>query len=82
MMPDYRQTQKKDVVDNDDQYYEILPSSAILSRLQKLVATYPTFATLTTTQEWVGLPRAGTFMTILNFLCTCCLGFCCCVVHN
>ncbi len=38
MMPD-RQTQKKDVVDNDDQYYEILPSSSILSRLQKLVAT-------------------------------------------
>ena len=58
MMPD-RQTQKKDVVDNDDQYYEILPSSSILSRLQKLVATYPTFATLTTTQEWFGLPRAG-----------------------
>ena len=41
--------------------YEILPSSAILERLQKLVADYPTFATLTTTQEWFGLPRAGTF---------------------
>ena len=52
-MPD-RQTQQL-----DDQYYEILPSSSILARLQKLVTTYPNFATLTTTQEWFGLPRAG-----------------------
>eukprot|EP00571_Detonula_confervacea_P003463 CAMPEP_0172329022 /NCGR_PEP_ID=MMETSP1058-20130122/60661_1 /TAXON_ID=83371 /ORGANISM="Detonula confervacea, Strain CCMP 353" /LENGTH=871 /DNA_ID=CAMNT_0013046167 /DNA_START=25 /DNA_END=2640 /DNA_ORIENTATION=- len=42
-----------------EEQYEILPSSAILERLQKLVAEYPTFATLTTTQEWFGLPRAG-----------------------
>ena len=39
--------------------YEILPSAAILERMQTLVADYPTFATLTTTQEWFGLPRAG-----------------------
>lgn len=42
-----------------EEQYEILPSSAILERLQQLVADYPTFATLTTTQEWFGLPRAG-----------------------
>ena len=42
-----------------EEQYEILPSSAILDRLQKLVANYPNFATLTTTQEWFGLPRAG-----------------------
>ena len=42
-----------------EEQYEILPSSAILDRLQKLVANYPNFAILTTTQEWFGLPRAG-----------------------
>ena len=42
-----------------EEQYEILPSSAILDRLQKLVANYPNFATLTTTEEWFGLPRAG-----------------------
>jgi hypothetical protein len=59
-MPDHRHH----IIDRQaqqqlDEQYEILPSSEILARLQKLVATYPTFATLTTTQEWFGLPRAG-----------------------
>jgi len=45
-----------------EEQYEILPSSAILDRLQKLVANYPNFATLTTTQEWFGLPRAGKYI--------------------
>lgn len=42
-----------------EERYEILPSDAIFERMQTLVANYPTFATLTTTQEWFGLPRAG-----------------------
>lgn len=42
-----------------EERYEILPSAAILERMQRLVTDYPTFATLTTTQEWFGLPRAG-----------------------
>lgn len=27
--------------------------------MQKLASDYPTFVTLTTTQEWFGVPRAG-----------------------
>ena len=42
-----------------EEQYEILSSAAILTRLQALAADYPAFATLTTTQEWFGLPRAG-----------------------
>ena len=49
----HRKTQQK------EERYEILPSAAILKRMQDLVTNYPTFATLTTTQEWFGLPRAG-----------------------
>ena len=45
-----------------EEQYEILPSSALLDRLQQLVANYPNFATLTTTQEWFGLSRAGKFI--------------------
>jgi len=48
-----RSTQEK------EERYEILPSASIFERLQKLVENYPSFATLTTTQEWFGLPRAG-----------------------
>jgi hypothetical protein len=43
----------------NDEQYEILPSSELLSRMIKLSKNYPTFVTLTTTQEWFGLPRAG-----------------------
>ena len=50
-----------------EEQYEILPSSAILDRLQKLVANYPNFATLTTTQEWFGLPRAGKSIYMIWF---------------
>ena len=39
--------------------YKILTSEELFGRLRDLVANYPTFATLTTTQEWFGLPRAG-----------------------
>lgn len=42
-----------------DEQYEILPSSDLLDRMMKLQQNYPTFVTLTTTQEWFGLPRAG-----------------------
>ena len=49
----HRETQQK------EERYEILPSAETLKRMQDLVANYPTFATLTTTQEWFGLPRAG-----------------------
>jgi hypothetical protein len=42
-----------------DEQYEILTSAAILDRMQKLVSNFPNFVTLTTTQEWFGLPRAG-----------------------
>eukprot|EP00574_Skeletonema_japonicum_P013189 CAMPEP_0201720334 /NCGR_PEP_ID=MMETSP0593-20130828/5324_1 /ASSEMBLY_ACC=CAM_ASM_000672 /TAXON_ID=267983 /ORGANISM="Skeletonema japonicum, Strain CCMP2506" /LENGTH=831 /DNA_ID=CAMNT_0048210967 /DNA_START=24 /DNA_END=2516 /DNA_ORIENTATION=+ len=42
----------------EDQY-EILPSADLLNRLLYLSTTYPNFCTLTTTQEWFGLPRAG-----------------------
>ncbi|KAL7509201.1 hypothetical protein ACHAXN_007366 [Cyclotella atomus] len=45
---------------NEDDQYEILPSSDLLERMMKLAQDYPTFVTLTTTQEWFGLPRAGT----------------------
>ena len=45
-----------------EEQYQILPSSAILDRLQQLVSDYPHFATLTTTQEWFGLPRAGKYI--------------------
>ncbi|KAL3769563.1 hypothetical protein ACHAWU_005515 [Discostella pseudostelligera] len=58
-MPDHRRHIDRQAQQQMDEQYEILPSSEILARLQKLVATYPTFATLTTTQEWFGLPRAG-----------------------
>ncbi|KAL3782399.1 hypothetical protein HJC23_005447 [Cyclotella cryptica] len=43
-----------------EEQYEILPSSELLSRMLALSRDYPTFVTLTTTQEWFGLPRAGT----------------------
>jgi hypothetical protein len=46
---------------NEDDQYEILPSSDLLERMMKLAQDYPTFVTLTTTQEWFGLPRAGEF---------------------
>jgi len=39
--------------------YKILTSEELFGRLRNLVTNYPTFATLTTTQEWFGLPRAG-----------------------
>ena len=39
--------------------YAILPSSDLLDRLLFLAQEYPNFCTLTTTQEWFGLPRAG-----------------------
>lgn len=42
-----------------DERYSILSSSALLDRLLYLSTQYPTFCTLTTTQEWFGLPRAG-----------------------
>ena len=42
-----------------DERYEILSSAEILERMQKMVSDYPDFASLTTTQEWFGLPRAG-----------------------
>jgi hypothetical protein len=42
-----------------EEQYEILSSAALFARLQKLSQDYPTFCTLTTTQEWFGLPRAG-----------------------
>ena len=42
-----------------DERYEILSSPELFDRFQKLVQNYPTFATLTTAQEWFGLPRAG-----------------------
>lgn len=51
-----------------EEQYEILPSAAILDRMQKLVAGYPTFASLTTTQEWFGLPRAGEFDIAVKIL--------------
>eukprot|EP00804_Cyclotella_cryptica_P001296 CCRYP_017910-RA/>CCRYP_017910-RA protein AED:0.11 eAED:0.17 QI:0/0/0/1/0/0.33/3/0/709 len=44
---------------NLDDSYQILTSRQILSRLQSLAQTYPAFVTLTTTQEWFGLERAG-----------------------
>ncbi len=47
-----------DVTQREDQY-EILPSPDLLNRLLYLSTTYPNFCTLTTTQEWFGLPRAG-----------------------
>jgi hypothetical protein len=46
-----------------EELYEILPSSELLSRMIKLSRDYPTFVTLTTTQEWFGLPRAGELST-------------------
>ncbi|KAL7550803.1 hypothetical protein ACHAWF_014767 [Thalassiosira exigua] len=42
-----------------EERYEILPSDAILERMRDLVANHPDYVTLTTTQEWFGLPRAG-----------------------
>lgn len=45
-----------------EEQYEILSSSDLLSRMMELVRDYPTFATLTTTQEWFGLPRAGEYL--------------------
>ena len=46
--------------DNDnDMRYEILTSLSILNRMCLLAMQYPNFVTLTTTQEWFGLPRAG-----------------------
>ncbi|KAL7433171.1 hypothetical protein ACHAXM_003516 [Skeletonema potamos] len=42
-----------------EERYEILPSPALLHRLLYLSKAYPNFCTLTTTQEWFGLPRAG-----------------------
>ncbi|KAL7493043.1 hypothetical protein ACHAWT_002283 [Skeletonema menzelii] len=42
-----------------EDHYQILPSSDLLNRLLELATTYPNFCTLTTTQEWFGLPRAG-----------------------
>ena len=51
-----------------EEQYEILPSAAILDRMQKLVADYPTFASLTTAQEWFGLPRAGEFDIAVKIL--------------
>ena len=39
--------------------YQILPSPDLLNRLLELSTSYPNFCTLTTTQEWFGLPRAG-----------------------
>eukprot|EP00956_Cyclotella_meneghiniana_P031882 scaffold85449_cov65-Cyclotella_meneghiniana.AAC.3 len=48
-----------------DEQYEILPSSDLLDRMMKLQQNYPTFVTLTTTQEWFGLPRAGEFLRIV-----------------
>ena len=44
---------------SNDEQYEILPSDQLLARMMKLARDYPTFVTLTTTQEWFGLPRAG-----------------------
>ena len=42
-----------------EEQYSILPSPDLLNRLLYLSTTYPNFCTLTTTQEWFGLPRAG-----------------------
>jgi len=47
-----------DATQREDQY-EIPPSPDLLNRLLYLSTTYPNFCTLTTTQEWFGLPRAG-----------------------
>jgi hypothetical protein len=47
-----------------EEQYEILPSSELLSRMMKLSRDFPTFVTLTTTQEWFGLPRAGELSTM------------------
>lgn len=61
----HRQMQQQQGSENkQDELYEILTSDKILERLQKLVANYPNFATLTTTQEWFGLPRAGEYYCI------------------
>lgn len=57
----HHQRQTSEEYEKEEQY-QILPSSAILDRLQQLVADYPNFATLTTTQEWFGLPRAGKYI--------------------
>ena len=46
-------------MNSNDEQYEILPSDQLLDRMMKLARDYPTFVTLTTTQEWFGLPRAG-----------------------
>jgi hypothetical protein len=59
-----------------EEQYEILPSEELLARMMKLAEDYPTFVTLTTTQEWFGLPRAGTLRRILwrgNLPCNPCL---------
>lgn len=45
--------------DDEDMRYEILSSNSILNRMCLLAMRYPNFATLTTTQEWFDLPRAG-----------------------
>ncbi|KAK1738822.1 M14 family carboxypeptidase [Skeletonema marinoi] len=42
-----------------EEQYKILSSPDLLNRLLYLSKTYPNFCTLTTTQEWFGLPRAG-----------------------
>jgi hypothetical protein len=52
----------------EEEEYEILPSPELLSRMMKLARDYPTFVTLTTTQEWFGLPRAGEFTLLLLLL--------------
>jgi hypothetical protein len=52
----------------EEEQYEILPSPELLSRMMKLARDYPTFVTLTTTQEWFGLPRAGEFTLLLLLL--------------
>jgi len=54
----HRRSRRQQARPKEDRY-EILPSSEILARMQALVDEYPAFATLTTTQEWFGLPRAG-----------------------
>ena len=63
----YNQRQTSEEYEKEEQY-QILPSSAILDRLQQLVADYPNFATLTTTQEWFGLPRAGKYIFLYGWL--------------